>query len=139
MVAGCYIGYDTPTPLGRNTYGGNTCGPVFNEFMQAAVEKYGGGAFRVPPGGQFINIDRFSGAQLSPNADGDNVVAEYFRLGEEPVFGVAFDGGFAMGSNLPLFDEVNTEIVTEVITSTGESTVVTPSASFGTLSSGGLY
>uniref|UniRef100_UPI003513342F penicillin-binding protein 1A n=1 Tax=Cognatishimia sp. TaxID=2211648 RepID=UPI003513342F len=66
MVAGCYIGYDTPTPLGRNTFGGNTCGPVFNEFMQAAVEKYGGGAFRVPAGGQFINIDRFSGAQLSP-------------------------------------------------------------------------
>ncbi|NQY60975.1 penicillin-binding protein 1A [Cognatishimia sp.] len=139
MVAGCYIGYDTPTPLGRNTFGGNTCGPVFNEFMQAAVEKYGGGAFRVPAGGQFINIDRFSGAQLSPNASGDNVVAEYFRLGEEPVFGVAFDGGFAMGSNLPLFDEVDTEVVTEVITSTGESTVVTPSASFGTLSSGGLY
>lgn len=139
MVAGCYIGYDTPTPLGRNTFGGNTCGPVFNEFMQAAVEKYGGGAFRVPPGGQFINIDRFSGAQLSPEASGDNVVAEYFRLGEEPVFGVAFDGGFAMGSNLPLFDEVDTEVVTEVITSTGESTVVTPSASFGTLSSGGLY
>ena len=139
MVAGCYIGYDTPTPLGRNTFGGNTCGPVFNEFMQAAVKKYGGGAFRVPPGGQFINIDRFSGAQLSPEASGDNVVAEYFRLGEEPVFGVAFDGGFAMGSNLPLFDEVDTEVVTEVITSTGESTVVTPSASFGTLSSGGLY
>ncbi|QTN35656.1 penicillin-binding protein 1A [Cognatishimia activa] len=139
MVAGCYIGYDTPTPLGRNTFGGNTCGPVFNEFMQAAVEKYGGGAFRVPAGGQFINIDRFSGAQLSPEASGDNVVAEYFRLGEEPVFGVAFDGGFAMGSNLPLFDEVDTEVVTEVITSTGESTVVTPSASFGTLSSGGLY
>ena len=139
MVAGCYIGYDTPTPLGRNTFGGNTCGPVFNEFMQAAVEKYGGGAFRVPAGGQFINIDRFSGAQLSHEASGDNVVAEYFRLGEEPVFGVAFDGGFAMGSNLPLFDEVDTEVVTEVITSTGESTVVTPSASFGTLSSGGLY
>ena len=139
MVAGCYIGYDTPQPLGRNTFGGNTCGPVFNEFMQAAVEKYGGGAFRVPAGGQFINIDRFSGAQLSPNAEGDNVVAEYFRLGEEPIFGVAFDGGFAMGSNLPLFDEVDVETVTEVITSTGETTVVTPGASFGTLSSGGLY
>ena len=139
MVAGCYIGYDTPKPLGRNTFGGNTCGPMFNEFMEAAVEKYGGGAFRVPPGGQFINIDRFSGAQLSKGASGDNVVAEYFRLGEEPVFGVAFDGGFAMGSNLPLFDEASTETVTEVVTSTGETTVVSPDASFGTLSSGGLY
>lgn len=139
MVAGCYIGHDQPRPLGRGTFGGNTCGPVFQEFMTAAIEKYGAGKFRVPPGGQFINIDRFTGARLPGEASGENVVAEYFRLGEEPIFGVAFDGGFAMGSNLPLFDDVIIEPGRAVTTSTGETTIVGPDASFGTLSSGGLY
>lgn len=138
MVAGCYIGHDQPRPLGRGTFGGNTCGPVFQEFMSAAIEKYGAGKFRVPPGGQFIKIDRFTGARLSNEASGESVVAEYFRLGEEPIFGVAFDGGFAMGSNLPLFDDVASSGQT-VTTSTGETTIVGPDASFGTLSSGGLY
>ncbi|WP_072791634.1 penicillin-binding protein 1A [Cognatishimia maritima] len=138
MVAGCYIGYDQPRPLGRGTYGGNTCGPVFQEFMSAAIEKYGAGKFRVPPGGQFIKIDRFTGARLPDDASGPSVVAEYFRLGEEPIFGVSFDGGFAMGSNLPLFEDV-IERPQAVTTSTGETTVVGPDATFGTVSSGGLY
>lgn len=138
MVAGCYIGHDTPRPLGRGTYGGNTCGPVFQEFMKAAIKKNGAGKFRVPPGGQFIKIDRFSGARLSADASGDHVVAEYFRVGEEPLFGVAFDGGFEMGSNLPLFEDAQGGGTT-VTTSTGKKAVVGPKASFGTLSSGGLY
>ena len=138
IVAGCYIGHDRPRPLGRGTYGGSTCGPVFQEFMKEAIEKYGGGKFRVPPGGHFIKIDRYTGARLDDSATGQNVVAEYFRDGEEPVFGVMYDGGFAMGSNLPLFEEVNTG-VREVTTSTGKTTVVGPKADFGTLSSGGLY
>ncbi len=138
LVAGCYIGHDRPRPLGRGTYGGSTCGPVFQEFMSEAIEKYGAGKFQVPPGGHFIKIDRYTGARLENEASGANVVAEYFRDGEEPVFGVMYDGGFAMGSNLPLFEEVNTG-VTEVTTSTGKKTVVGPKADFGTLSSGGLY
>ncbi|SEP55012.1 penicillin-binding protein 1A [Thalassovita taeanensis] len=138
IVAGCYIGFDQPRPLGKGAYGGSMCGPVFQEFMEKATAKYGGGPFRVPPGGHFIKIDRFTGARLSDDADGENVVAEYFRDGEEPVFGITFDGGFAMGSNLPLFDDVGTA-GREVTTSTGKKAVVGPKASFGSVSSGGLY
>ena len=114
------------------------CGPVFNEFMQAATAKFGGGPFIVPEEGQFINIDRFTGARLADDAEGDHVVAEFFRDGEEPIFGVAFDGGFAMGSN---FERVDTEeqISREIQTSSGKSVKVGPKASIGTLSSGGLY
>ncbi|MCA0918892.1 penicillin-binding protein 1A [Pseudooceanicola nanhaiensis] len=138
IVAGCYIGYDDPRPMGRGASGGGMCGPVFQEFMTEAVKKYGGGKFKVPPGGHFINIDRFTGARLSDDASGANVVAEYFRDGEEPVFGVFYDGGFAMGSNLPLFEEVG-QSAREVTTSTGKRAVVGPKASFGSVSSGGLY
>jgi penicillin-binding protein 1A len=138
IVAGCYMGMDTPRPLGRGAYGGTMCGPVFQEFMKKATKKYGGGKFRVPDGGHFIKIDRYTGARLANDASGTHVVAEYFRDGEEPIFGITYDGGFAMGSNLPLIDEVQ-EYSQEVTTSTGQRAVVGPKASFGSVSSGGLY
>jgi penicillin-binding protein 1A len=144
IVAGCYIGYDQPKSLGASAFGGTLCVPVFQDFMEDAVKKYGGGKFAVPPGGYFIKIDRFSGMMLPPDATGDNVVAEYFREGEEPIFGLGamVDGGFAMGSNLPLFayGEGDTgDSGTTVTNSEGETVVVPKKADFGTVSSGGLY
>ena len=138
VVAGCYIGYDRPRPLGRGAYGSTMCGPVFQEFMEEAVKKFGGGPFEVPPGGHFIKIDRYTGARLPDNASGAYVVAEYFRDGWEPIFGLAYDGGFGMGSNLPLFDEVG-QSARQVTTSSGETVTVAPRANFGTVTSGGLY
>jgi penicillin-binding protein 1A len=139
IVAGCYIGYDTPRSMGDGASGGGVCGPVFQEFMTEAVKKYGGGRFRIPKGGHFIKIDRFTGARLADDAEGDNVVAEFFRDGEEPIFGITYDGGFAMGSNLPLVEELTGDRGKNVTTSTGKQAVVGPKASFGSLSSGGLY
>ena len=143
IVAGCYIGYDTPRPmLGGRGYGGTLCGPVFQEFMTEAVKEFGGGPFEIPEGGHFIKIDRYTGARLPQEASGANVVAEYFRDGEEPIFGIFYDGGFAMGSDLPLFDgaaEARNQAQRQVTTSTGETATVGPNAGFGTLSSGGLY
>ncbi|MEP5731981.1 MAG: PBP1A family penicillin-binding protein [Sulfitobacter sp.] len=138
IVAGCYIGYDQPKAMGRGASGGGMCGPVFQRFMSEAVKKYGGGDFEVPEDCEFINIDRFSGARLSSGASGPNVVSECFRIGEEPIFGITFDGGFAMGSDLPLVDGVE-RVAKQVTTSTGKKAVVGPKASFGSLSSGGLY
>jgi len=144
IVAGCYLGYDRPRRIAGGS-GGGMCGPVFNEFMLEAVKRYGGGAFEVPEGGHFIKIDRYSGARLPDDAFGDHVVAEYFRDGEEPVFGVMFDGGFAMGSDLPLFLPERTEgeglgdVDTRVTTSDGNIILLDDNADFGSLSSGGLY
>jgi penicillin-binding protein 1A len=143
IVAGCFIGHDQPRSMGQGASGGGMCGPVFNEFMQEAIKVYGGGPFEVPPGGQFIKIDRVTGARLADSASGPNVVAEYFRLDAEPVFGLAavVDGGFAMGADLPLFSR--SEALTgsaEITTSTGETRSIPKSkAGFGSISSGGLY
>ncbi|RGP36062.1 penicillin-binding protein 1A [Pseudotabrizicola alkalilacus] len=143
IVAGCYIGYDQPRTM-NGASGGGFCGPVFEQFMRTAIKKYGGAKFKVPPGGYFINIDRFSGARLADGATGDNVVAEYFREGEEPIFGLGamVDGGFQMGGNLPLFAYGETDrggSSATVTTATGERKSVPAKADFGTLSSGGLY
>ena len=145
IVAGCYIGHDRPRSMGSGASGGGMCGPVFQEFMAEAIGEYGGGPFEVPPGGYFVNIDRYSGARLGPNASGDHVVAEYFREGADPygAGGVVIDGGFAIAGDLPLFgrgeDDDGTGRGQEVQTSTGRRVVVPGRASFGTLSSGGLY
>ena len=140
IAAGCYIGYDQPRSLGGAS-GGGTCAPVFQSFMEVAVKKYGGTKFTVPPGGYFKKIDRYSGNILPDNAKGPNVVAEYFREGVDALASLAavVDGGFEMGSNLPLFAYGETEDGAVVTTSTGEQKVIPKKADFGTLSSGGLY
>lgn len=140
IVAGCYMGFDTPRSLGPRASGGRYCGPVFNEFMAQAIQQYGGGDFRVPESCMFIKIDRFNGTRLPDDATGENVAAECFRLGEEPIFGMQFDGGFAMSGEFDLI--APTEEAGEartVTTSSGGTGVVGPRASFGSLSSGGLY
>ena len=142
IVAGCYIGYDQPRSLGDDASGGGFCGPVFQSFMETAIKKYGGTEFLVPPGGYFIKIDRFTGARLPDDAAGENVVAEYFREGEDPMVGILVDGGFGMGENLPLFAYGETggdEGGATVTTSTGATKVIPGKADFGTVSSGGLY
>lgn len=143
IVAGCYIGFDQPAPLGRGAYGGTNCGPVFDDFMEVAIKKYGGGKFEVPEGGVFVKIDRFSGARLPNSASGDYVVAELFREGEEPISGVlsVIDGGFGYSNTLPLFarGEVELEVEKEVVTSNGKKATIGKKATFGSLSSGGLY
>ncbi|MDR9428047.1 MAG: PBP1A family penicillin-binding protein [Salibaculum sp.] len=139
IVAGCYIGYDTPRNLGGGASGGALCAPVFQRFMEQAVERYGGGPFEVPETCRFISIDRFSGARLPDEARGPNVVRECFRAGEEPVFGLTYDGGYEMAGDLPLVDEVREARGVQVRTNSGDSATVNDNASFGTLSSGGLY
>ncbi len=143
IAAGCYMGFDTPRTLGEGAFGGTLCVPIFQAFMEEAVKRFGGSAFKVPPGGHFINIDRYTGAQLPDGATGENVQPEYFRDGEEPVFGLGalVDGGFGMGQDLPLFATGESESfqVETVTTSDGATKAVPKKATFGTLSSGGLY
>ncbi|MEM6375040.1 MAG: PBP1A family penicillin-binding protein [Pseudomonadota bacterium] len=139
IAAGCYIGFDQPRGMGRSAYGSSMCGPVFQEFMETAIAKYGGADFSVPNDCLFINIDRFSGARLSPEAAGPAVVPECFRGGGDIMFGVMYDGGFAMGGDFTRFEAGETEQTQEVVTSTGERALVGEKSSFGNLSSGGLY
>lgn len=145
IVAGCYMGMDLPRPLGHGAYGGSMCGPVFSKFMNKAVELYGSGKFKVPQDAVFVKIDRYSGERLPDEANGANAVAELFRPGEEPLFGALsiIDGGFAMGSNLPMFgtDEADeqTDESDDVSTQLGVKKKIPKRATFGSLSSGGLY
>ena len=61
LVVGLYIGYDKPRPLGRGATGGQLAAPIFLEFMQMALADTPPIPFRVPPGMNFIPIDRKTG------------------------------------------------------------------------------
>jgi penicillin-binding protein 1A len=141
IVAGCYIGFDIPKPMGRGAYGGSLCGPVFSEFMQVALEMFPTVEHDVPAGSVFIKIDRFSGIRLGDEEDGDYVVSELFRIGNEPTYGEYgefVDGGFVMGRDLLFFDRGEEELFETVIVG-GETVIIPPKPTFGGLSSGGLY
>jgi penicillin-binding protein 1A len=141
IVAGCYMGHDRPRSLGRGASGGGMCGPVFNSFMKKAIESYGAGKFRIPDNTVFRKYDRYSGTRLANNATGDHVVAELFRIGEEPIDGLMdiIDGGWGLGSDLLLFSRGETVDDTTVKTATGKVKKIPKKATFGSLSSGGLY
>ncbi|MEM6422298.1 MAG: penicillin-binding transpeptidase domain-containing protein, partial [Pseudomonadota bacterium] len=87
LVAGCFIGFDNPTPMGKGAYGGTLCGPVFKEFMAEALAEEDPGTF-VPPlqsGLVTVKIDRYTGRRLPDDASGAHVVVEVFKAGNEPI------------------------------------------------------
>ena len=146
IVAGCYIGFDQPRSMGKRTYGGTLCGPVFNEFMKVAIERYGSEEFKVPDGGVFVSIDRETG-EILQGSHTDRSVAEFFRLGTEPdedAFRIV-DGGFAMASDLapavpkPEDGAPVPEAQTLPEIPVGDIDPDSGVSSFGSLSSGGLY
>lgn len=82
MVAGLYIGYDKPRPLGRGGTGGVLSAPIFLEFMKNALADTPPIPFRVPPGLNFIPIDRATG--MLAHGNGAGVILEAFKPGTGP-------------------------------------------------------
>ncbi len=141
IVAGCYIGYDTPIPMGRGAYGGDLCGPIFSDFMKVALEMFPTTRFDQPPGSVFVKMDRFSGVRLPDDATGDYVITELFREGEEPLYGAYgeyIDGGFTMGRDLLFFGRGEEETY-DTIQLNGETIIVPANTTFGSISTGGQY
>ncbi|MBY3463354.1 penicillin-binding protein 1A [Rhizobium laguerreae] len=82
LVAGLYMGFDTPGPLGRGGTGGGLSAPIFNEFMQVAVKDTPESKFVIPSGMNLIPIDRKTGMAA---VDGDpNTIIEAFKPGTGP-------------------------------------------------------
>ncbi len=142
IVAGCYMGYDNPRPLGESAFGGTLCAPIFVEFIKKAMEGQGPVTFPVPPGGHFIKIDRHTGQRLADNAAGDNVQAEYIRDGQDMLvgaYGQTVDGGWKLGADVPLYDSVANSPQIERVKVGNQTRTLPKNPSLGSMSSGGLY
>jgi len=82
LAVGVYVGYDKPRSLGRSATGGGIAAPIFTEFMETALADKPAVPFRVPPGLNFIPIDRKTGLRANP---GDpNTILEAFKPGTAP-------------------------------------------------------
>jgi penicillin-binding protein 1A len=82
LVAGIYMGYDNPQPMGQGSTGGELAAPIFLDFMQTALAGRPPVDFRVPKGLKLIPIDRKTG--LLAQAGQPGVILEAFKPGTAP-------------------------------------------------------
>ena len=82
LVAGVYIGFDTPRPMGRGNTGGGLAAPVFTNFMKSVLDDSKLVDFRVPRGVKLIPINRKTG--LLASAEDPQVILEAFKPGTAP-------------------------------------------------------
>jgi penicillin-binding protein 1A len=148
LVAGCFIGYDTPRDMGRGSFGGTLCGPVFREFMKEAHAEIPPGRFLAPQnayGTVTIKVHAETGERLPDDAEGPHVLVKVFDLGSEPEILVADrrvidDFSLFTGSNarllalLPEGDDV--PLGESAVTTGADGAITRDNVGLGT---GGLY
>ncbi|HSX75773.1 MAG TPA: penicillin-binding protein 1A [Shinella sp.] len=91
LVAGLYIGFDNPAPLGRGGTGGSLAAPIFNDFMQVALEGTRPTKFIVPEGMQFIAVNRKTGMEAFEGEP--DTIMEAFKPGTGPASVFSVIGG----------------------------------------------
>jgi penicillin-binding protein 1A len=64
IVAGVYIGYDQPRPMGHAAQGGRIAAPIFKQWAQAALKDQPKTPFVAPAGIRWVRIDRGSGKRV---------------------------------------------------------------------------
>ncbi|MEM6622383.1 MAG: PBP1A family penicillin-binding protein [Pseudomonadota bacterium] len=112
MVAGCFIGFDQPTPMGRGAYGGTLCGPVFREFMAEAMKTRSPGRFRAPAGSGVVTIKvhRDTGERLPDDAEGPHVMVEVYETGVEAEIASCRSNCLALADDSELFGAYGSDL-----------------------------
>ncbi|MBQ7290044.1 MAG: PBP1A family penicillin-binding protein [Alphaproteobacteria bacterium] len=82
LIAGVYLGFDTPRPLGRGA-GSHMAARVFADFMRVALANEKNQPFSVPDGMTFMRVNRRSGAAATADPDG-MIIQEVFKPGQSP-------------------------------------------------------
>lgn len=82
LIAGVYLGFDTPKSLGRGA-GSHMAARVFADFMQVALANEKNQPFAVPDGMTFMRVNRRSGAAATADPNG-TIIQEVFKPGQKP-------------------------------------------------------
>ena len=82
LIAGVYLGYDTPRPLGKGA-GSHQAARVVADFMTHALAHEKNQPFSVPDGLTFVRVNRRSGASASADPNG-MIITEAFKPGQTP-------------------------------------------------------
>lgn len=81
LLAGLWIGFDEKRSLGKGETGGQVAAPIWERFMERALENEPILDFPVPAGISFVLINPRTGQRLVPGSGG---ILECFRRGTEP-------------------------------------------------------
>jgi penicillin-binding protein 1A len=88
IVAGVYLGFDRPRPMGGYAQGGTIAAPIFRQFARAAFEGMPVIPFRAPAGIRMVRIDRRSGQRVygawPTNDPHAAIIWEAFKPESEP-------------------------------------------------------
>ncbi len=82
LIAGVYLGYDIPKPLGKGA-GSHMAARVFADFMKVALKDESNQPFPVPDGLTFIRVNRNTGIAAAQDPDGV-IINEVFKPGQKP-------------------------------------------------------
>src|SRR5690606_17594166 len=96
LAVGVYIGFDQPHTLGKTEQGASVAGPIFRDFMAAALEKEPAIPFRIPEGIRLVRVNAQTG---QPARYGEpKAILEAFKPGTEPGGSqTVLDGGGDLG------------------------------------------
>ena len=89
LVAGVYVGYDTPRPLGKRETGSTVAVPIFKQFMKDAMTGKPRIPFRRPAGITLIPVHAETGERVFP--DDEMAVLEVFKPGQRPQTNILID------------------------------------------------
>ena len=82
LIAGVYLGFDTPRPLGRGA-GSHMAARVFADFMKTALANAKNQPFSVPDGLTFVRVNRRTGVAATEDPNG-TIITEAFKPGQHP-------------------------------------------------------
>ncbi len=82
LIAGVYLGYDTPKPLGKGA-GSHMAAKAFSDFMNVVLANEKNQPFSVPDGLRFVRVNRRSGIAAADDPDGQ-IIQEAFKDGQSP-------------------------------------------------------
>ena len=82
LVAGVYVGYDTPRPLGKRETGSTAAVPIFKQFMEDALQDAPKIPFRRPSGVTVMPVHAETGVRVA--ASDEKAVLEVFKPGQMP-------------------------------------------------------
>ena len=82
LIAGVYLGYDNPKPLGKGA-GSHMAARAFADFMTVALANEKNQPFAVPDGLNFVRVNRATGVSAAEDPSG-TIITEAFKPGQAP-------------------------------------------------------
>ncbi len=88
IVAGVYLGFDTPRNMGGYAQGGTLAAPIFKQFARNSKDKFSGDPFVAPRGVRMVRVSRSTGKRVFDAWPGSDpkaaVIWEAFKPDTEP-------------------------------------------------------